>query len=401
MKKVLFLTARVPAPLDDGWKIRTFHLIQGYARNGWQVDLLSLCSSKEMDQVFPELHAICHKIKLIPRTKSYSPADLLKGLVFSTPFQVYNYKVSAMADAARNLFEQNRYDIIQIEDVVMAQYLNEQMDDTFKVLDMHNVESSLLLRYAEKEENIFKKTYARLSASKLDKYETLVSKNFSMILTCSSEDLALLRKIGITTPAQVVPNGVDCDYFSPMPFDSSSRNLVFVGSMDYHANISGVHFFVQDILPLILRKYPDTHFYIVGKNPPESVRNLTSKNITVTGKVSDVREYLRKARVVVVPLLVGGGTRLKILEAMACSRPMVSTSLGAEGIAAVHGEHLMLADEPSKFVKSVLMLLNDIDFYIKITSSSKKLVNTNYSWTAIQDKFLYHINRQLQMFGNS
>lgn len=393
--KALFLTARVPAPLDDGWKIRTYHLIKGYAQNGWQVDLLSFCKPEEQGIVFPELHAVCSNIRLVPREKSYSGMDLLKGLLFPLPFLVYNYQVRDMALAAEGLVRNNEYQLVQIEDVVMAQYLSGPMRQAFRILDMHNVESSLLLRFAANNGSYLKKAYAWLTAAKLQRYESKVSAKVSQVLVCSEEDQDTVRGNGLQTQIRVVPNGVDCDYFQPIALDSASRDLVFVGSMDYHANISGAIFFVRHILPLIHRKYPDVHFYIVGKNPPPSISSLANKRVTVTGIVPDVREYLKKARAVVVPLLVGGGTRLKILEAMAMARPVVSTCLGAEGIGAVDEQHILLANEPAQFAKRVLQLFDDIELSRTLGSSASRFINQNYCWSTIQKELISFVQAQL------
>ncbi|MDO9583011.1 MAG: glycosyltransferase [Desulfomicrobium sp.] len=384
-KTVLFLTARVPAPLDDGWKIRTFHLMQGYVRNGWRVDLLSYCQPEQEPGDFPELQALCRQLHLVPRTKAYSPMDLLRGLVLSTPFHVHNYHLQAMVDAVQEMATGQAYDLVQIEDVVMAQYVVPAMDNSLRILDMHNVESALLRRYAEKDGNLFKKIYARLTAAKLEGYERDVAGKFHKVLVCSVQDRGLLQDKTMSTPIQVTPNGVDCDYFQPLPMDPASKDLVFVGSMDYHANISGVLFFVHNILPLIHQKYPETHFTIVGKNPPEAIRRLTGERVAVTGMVPDVRPYLARARVVVVPLLVGGGTRLKILEAMACGKAIVSTPMGAEGISAKDSQHFCLADTAHEFAQVTIQLLQEPALCQRIGTAAATFVTERFDWRLITD----------------
>jgi len=382
MKRVLFLTARVPAPLDDGWKIRTFHLLKGFAENRWQVDLLSFCNSGQSVEDFPELQSLCNQIQLVPRTKAYSPLDLCRGLLFAAPFHVYNYRVQAMVDLLQG-WNLQPYDLVQIEDVVMAQYLNKAMAGAVRILDMHNVESDLLHRYAEQEKSLLKKIYAQLTATKLTRYEGRVAGNFHQILVCSGNDRDLLSRNGLSIPVRVVPNGVDCEHFHPVRCDAAPNDLVFVGSMDYHANISGAIHFVRNILPLIWQKNPGVRFTIVGKNPPDAIRRLAEERIIVTGMVPDVRPYFAQAQVVVVPLLVGGGTRLKILEAMAMGKPVVSTTLGAEGIPARHGKQLLLADEREEFAKSVIELLKDQDKSRAMGQAARKFVEQNFAWSSI------------------
>ncbi len=396
MKNVLFLTARVPAPLDDGWKIRTFNLIQGYFRNGWQVDLLSFCAPGQSITDFPELRSLCRNLHLIPRNKAYTPFDLLRGLTLKKPFHMYNYRLQAMTEAAQNMISDHVYDLIQTEDIVMAQYLTGNMQKPFQILDMHNVESNLLQRYAQTESNLLKKVYAQVTASKLKRYENHVSSQFDQILVCSGEDKKIVEDNCHPRSIQVLPNGVDCHYFSPQPVDPDSRDLVFVGSMDYHANISGIKHFVQHILPLIHQKCPDAQLYIVGKNPPEDIQKLADEQITVTGMVPDVRDYLYRAKVVVVPLLVGGGTRLKILEAMACARPIVSTTLGAEGLEVKSEEHLLLADEPQDFASQVLKLLDDSKVCHELGQSALEFVSQRYEWSVITNTHCKQLHNLLQ-----
>lgn len=385
-KTVLFLTARVPAPLDDGWKIRTFHLMQGYVRNGWQVDLLSFCLPGQESGHFPKLQALCSRLRLVPRAKAYATMDLLRGMVLSTPFHVHNYHLQAMVDAVLEMISGQAYDLVQIEDVVMAQYVVPAMDESLRILDMHNVESALLRRYAEKDGSLFKKIYARLTASKLESYERNVAGKFHKILVCSDQDRDLLRSTIMNPPVQVTPNGVDCDYYQPLPMNPASKDMVFVGSMDYHANISGVLYFVRNVLPLIQSQYPGTHFTIVGKNPPEAIRRLAGECVEVTGMVTDVRPYLARARVVVVPLLVGGGTRLKILEALACGKAIVSTPMGAEGISAKNHEHFYLAATAHEFAQATIQLLQEPTLCQRVGEAAATFVTEHFDWRQITDE---------------
>jgi hypothetical protein len=163
-KKALFVTSRVPEPLNDGWKIRTFHLMQGYVRNGWELDLISFCAPGQSIKDFPNLQSMCSNIQLVCRFKSYALSDVLRGLVLSKPFNVHNFHLQSMFDAVKSMVEKHPYDLIQVEDVIMAQYLDKNMGNVYQILDMHNVESSLMSRYADKENNLPKRIYARMTA---------------------------------------------------------------------------------------------------------------------------------------------------------------------------------------------------------------------------------------------
>jgi sugar transferase (PEP-CTERM/EpsH1 system associated) len=402
MSRVLFITARIPAPLDDGWKIRTYHLMKGYSQQGWKVDLVSFRDVNQNVEDFPMLQSLCNDIHLVPRTKSYSCFDLVRGLILPLPFHVYNYQVKSMNDTIQRVVSHYCYDLIQIEDIVMTQYCNPKFNRITRILDMHNVESDLLYRYSRNEKNPLKVLYARFTAAKLKKYERKTAKIFQQLLVCSKEDLKLLRSNGVNVPAVVVPNGVDGNYFRPSDQRGESDDLVFIGSMDYHANISGVTYFVNEVLPLIWQNNPEIRFFIVGKNPPEEIQKFAEKRIVVTGIVDDVRPYYNRAGVVVVPLLVGGGTRLKVVESMAMGKAVVSTSLGAEGIPAEHGKHLLLADDPTVFAKSVLELLGKPTLRNSMGKAARKFVEGHFEWSSITRSMCHNLPRlNLRLFPKS
>jgi sugar transferase (PEP-CTERM/EpsH1 system associated) len=382
MPRVLFITARQPYPLDDGWRIRVFHLIKGWREFGADVDLIHFKHDSETLAEINGLAELCSEMHTVTRDKAYAWKDLLKGLVSPKPFSVYNYKVPRMKQLILEMTSKAPYDVIQVEDVVMAQYLPEN-SQALCILDMHNVESYLLKRYGRTEDNLLKRAYAMLTARKLRNYEIDTCSRFDRVLVCSEEDRAILHSYGVQERIDVLPNGVDCGYFNPFDFESTTDELVFVGSMDYHANISGVLHFVRNILPLIREKCPEVSFWIVGKNPPDEIRRLADKRIVVTGMVADVRPYLARAKVAVVPLLVGGGTRLKILEAMASGKPVVATSVGAEGIDARNGEHLILADSPEEFARAVLAFLDDPRRCADIGRLARSFVAQQYDWKSV------------------
>lgn len=381
MARILMFTGRLPFPLDDGWKIRTASLLRGLAAAGHEVDLLSFAAPGE---TLPARSERSGEIVTVTRRKAYAVSDLVKGLLFDTPFLVLNYRQRDYGRAFARMLESKRYHAVMVEDIVMAQYAFAR-DVPVRVLDMHNVESHLLRRYAHETANPLRKWYALLTARKLAAYEVALANRFDMVLTCSAEDRERLIAGNVETPVQVVPNGVRTSFYDTLSAaDGTEDAIAFVGSMDYHANISGVMHFVQRTLPLILRERPTLRLYVVGKNPPPEIRALASRNVVVTGTVDDVRPYLARARVIVVPLLVGGGTRLKILEAMASGRPVVSTRLGAEGITG-GSDHLVLADEPEAFATAVLALLDDQESRERIGTRARAFVAARYDWSVVTE----------------
>lgn len=379
MKKILVLAGRLPYPVDDGWKIRTFFLIRSLAQTGAELDLLVFGDPLED---CGELKDLCRNIHIIPRKKSYSPIDLFRGVYSKTPFTVLNYADDRFTAEFERLTTENDYDYVQVEDINLAQYaLNKRGPK--RVLDMHNIESDLLRRYADKEKSFFRSAYARLTASKLERYEMTAVSNFDGVLVCSGKEKRELEVKGAETPVQVVPNGVDCPFYSDIDPDSQEKAIVFVGSMDYHANISGIEFFASDVLPLIKKECPELKVYVVGKNPPDHIKSLSDDNFIVTGGVPNVRPYLEKGLLTIVPLLVGGGTRLKILESMAAGRAVVSTSLGAEGIEISHGDNILIADKAEDFAAEVLKLVSEPKMRNELRDRARDFVVGKYDWSSI------------------
>lgn len=374
--------------MDNGAKIRAFHILKALARKH-RVTILSFYGAEAERRHFHVYESL--GVKLVPILKpaidrSVGPKDLLRSLLTSLPLTVSKYHDARMAEEiSRHLGE---IDALHCEHMHMAQYLF-GIDNLPKVLDAHNVESQIAERIAASEKNPLKKLLLRWNFSRMLQFEKRVAADFSMLLSVSSLDLHALETNFQAKRVRLLENGVDVDYFALAPPVKREvrKNLVFVGAMDWLPNSDGVVHFVDAVLPLLKKECPQVQFTVVGKNPPEQIQNLSQiEGVRVTGTVADVRPYLADADVVVVPLRVGGGTRLKILEAFASGRPVISTTLGCEGIECLNGEHLVIADNPADFAASVLRVLRDPDFSGVLTQNARKLVLQKYSWDVICDK---------------
>jgi sugar transferase (PEP-CTERM/EpsH1 system associated) len=379
--KILFVTGNVPYPPTDGWKIRVFALVRHLA-NRHHVSVASFIRTTEDPQALDQLRMYCEEVRLIPRPSTYSAAKLVYGLIGRQPFSILNYADGRMAAVVREMTQRQRYDFIQAESIHMAQYCLGIGPRT--ILDLHNIESLLMQRYAEQEANRWKAGYAFLTARKLTRYERLVCPRFTHCLTCSDEDQRLVNERTGTTAITVVPNGVEVQAYDPSSSaETSIPRLVFIGRMDYHANVDGVRWFCREVLPDIQARRR-VLFQIVGGFPTEEVRRLARPDqIEVTGFVSDVRPYLQSAAMVVVPLRVGGGTRLKILEALAMGKTVLSTRVGAEGIAAAPGEGIVQADDARQFAEEAVSLLQDRSRRAGIGAAGRRLAERHYDWSAI------------------
>ena len=365
--------------------------MKSYADNGWVVDLIAFVSLRDDDSSVQGLARICRDVFTVPREKYYALSDLLQGLFTRTPFPVLNYTTSAMTRLIGQLIQKNHYDLVQIEDIMMCNN-TAGVSGVKIILDMHNVQSELMRRYALNERRFLRKIYARMTAGKLVRYESGVKSSFKMIFVCSEEDRRLVLRNNQAVPVAVVPNGVDSKFFTAEPKQKELDRIVFVGDLGYHANTVGVSFFVEKIFPLVRQQYQAIQFVIVGKNPSPQIAAYASDAITVTGMVADVRPYLESAKVVAVPLLTGGGTRLKILEAMAMGKAIVSTPLGSEGIPVEHNKHILLADTPELFAEGICELLKDGQKRQALGEEACKFVKTNFDWSVIGTRLINSVD---------
>jgi glycosyltransferase involved in cell wall biosynthesis len=219
-------------------------------------------------------------------------------------------------------------------------------------------------------------------------WEPRYAERFDRCISVSEEDRRLLIASNPRLQVDVIPNGVDVQMYQPSSLDGNQPALLFIGTMDYPPCNDAALYFVSEILPHIRRVIPNVETWIVGRDPSPEVMQLNGKGVHVTGRVDDVRPYYRRSSVCVVPLRAGGGTRLKILEAMALGRPVVSTTIGCEGLDVVDGEHLLIADTPKLFSEQTVRLIQDTKLCQRITTEARELVVTHYDWDGIAKRLM-------------
>ncbi len=287
------------------------------------------------------------------------------------------------------------FDAVQMESIHLFRYLKtirQAKNAPSVVLDWHNIESELMHRYAGSTANPAKKLIAARTAQLLEKLEQEALRSIAAHTVVSERERGkLLVRAGRATVdagIHVIPNGVDTAAFAnkPVPAAGGRKTLLFVGSMDYHANSDAVLWFVNDIWRQLANQFPNLDFKIVGRDPPASVKALAGPGIFVTGTVDDVRPFYHEAFALLVPLRVGGGTRLKILEAMAAEVPVISTRLGAEGIDAKDQQEILLADSAAEMAASIQALLIQPDLAARLRAAALLLVTRYYDWSVLGKK---------------
>jgi glycosyltransferase involved in cell wall biosynthesis len=311
--------------------------------------------------------------------------ELIQGLYSKWPVGINRYRSKEMERMIAGLTRREKFDCI------VCDFLNasQNMPDLGSaVLFQHNVEAVIWQRQAERARNPAVRAYFSLQARKMRDYERDVCRRVKSVIAVSEADAAIMRNEYGASRVYPVATGVDLDYFAPQPADPAA-DLVFVGSMDWLPNVDGVTWFVREILPLIRRRRPETTLAVVGRKPGREMLDLAAADpkIRITGTVPDVRPFMWGSSVSIVPLRVGGGTRLKIYEAMAARIPIVSTTIGAEGLDYLSGENIVIADQPSQFAEQCVALLHDESGRHRLSAAAWELVHAKYSWEVVSHQF--------------
>jgi len=383
--RVLQFAPRVCWPLDTGAKLRNYHLARVLAERS----RISLLAFFDHEQSSPTLTELYEQVTMVARDSAYTFPKLVRGAVGKTPLPVINYTTDSMKRALARVLSESYFDIIQIESIHLMAYLaiiREAPKKSLVVCDWHNLESELMRRYSEQEPSRLRRTYAGRTARLMSEFEQRALREFDAHIVVSQRDEQRLRDLNPTARIFLIENGVDTAFYrDPGTRDESGpRRIVFVGSMDYHANIDGVVDFAREVWPRLRERQPELIFTIVGKDPAPEVRALAKiAGIEVTGTVDDVRPFYRQAIAAVVPLKVGGGSRLKILEAMAAGVPVVSTSLGAEGLSVRHDEDILIADTNEELAKAIISLVESETQRRNLSEAGRALVGRRYDWSSL------------------
>ncbi len=388
--RVLLLTYGVPWPLNSGARIRDFNLIQALAG---EVEITLCCFAKDEREIpdLSELRKICREVRVFrPPVRSMYGHAVAIGSAFRAgrPLATCSFFYPELAAELRLIAESQAVDIFQVEHSFLAAYVCAAANCR-TVLSFHNVGYLQYARMARLDSGFRRRLGFRLKALLMRHWEASYAGRFHHSIAVSPTDAALLRTANPALQVSVVENGVDCRKFQPLPEAPRGNDLLFTGVLGYPPNTDAVRFFCARILPLVRRDVPDARVLIVGENAPPEISALASSEVAViSGGVDDLVPYYRQARVSVVPLRAGGGTRLKILESMALGRAVVSTSIGCEGLDVEHGRDLLIADAPDEFAASVVSLLRDGELRRALAARARRIVETKYDWPLLASKLL-------------
>jgi sugar transferase (PEP-CTERM/EpsH1 system associated) len=391
--QILWLKTELLHPVDKGGKIRTYQMLRHINRSH-NVTYLTLVTPNEPVESLTQAGEYCHQ--LIPITHADAPKfsarfyrDLAFNLSSPLPYAIQKYRSQAMQQAIEHELNARHYDAV-VCDFLTPSVNFRRTSATPAVLFQHNVESMIWKRHYETQPSPLKRALFHNQWQKMLRYERDICRQFDAVVAVSAADRDQMCDEFNLRNVYDVPTGVDTEFFRPLGGQTQATELVFTGSMDWLPNEDGICYFVETILPLIAEAVPDVKLTVVGRNPTARLKALADADtrITVTGRVEDVRPYIDRAAAYVVPLRIGGGTRLKIYEAMAMGKPVISTTIGAEGLPLRDGTDLLLADAPDAFAKAVVRTLTERALARQLSERARSLVCERFGWQHAAESFL-------------
>jgi glycosyltransferase involved in cell wall biosynthesis len=391
--KTLWVNSNFMHPTTKGGQIRTLEMLRHLHR--WHEIHYVAIANPAQPEGPARAHEYSHKSYPFPyRVPSKaSPAfyaELVRGVFSATPVAVERFHPPGMRAFLEDLIRKEHFDCAVVDHLAPTSYFP---DLPHAIFFQHNVETVIWRRHVEHAADPLRRAYFKLQADRMYRYERRVSRASGHIVAVSPTDADEMRRLFDVTRVTEIPTGVDIEYFQrgagasacqPVP----TADLVFVGSMDWLPNVDGVLYFVREILPLIRQVRPETTLAIVGRTPPLKIAQLAADpRIQVTGTVPDIRPYLWSSAVAIVPLRIGGGTRLKIYEAMAAQIPVVSTTIGAEGLSVNPPQDIRLADTPAHFAAQCLELLTTPELRTRLSQAAAAMVTSHFSWEQVARAF--------------
>jgi glycosyltransferase involved in cell wall biosynthesis len=381
-RSILIVTPSWPYPPTWGFAMRVYHLAKQLSTRH-RVSLLTYGGDGFTQETGGSIFESVHLVRPPAAMRSKRRAQA-RSLFSSRSHHMGGLRSHEMQAVLTNLLSRQTFDLVQLESSQMG--FCAPLTGVPTVLDEHNVEYMLLKRLAGAESSLGRKAFGHLEAGKVRREEFQAWTRCDGAIFTSPADMAAMRSALPEGKACVVPNGVDPEYFRLSSDDVEPSTVVFTGAINYRPNTDAVAYFIRDVMPRLLRLRPSAKFIVVGQGAPDWLLRMSSSNVVFTGAVRDVRPYLASASVVVAPLRAGSGTRLKILEALAMEKPVVTTTIGCEGLAVIDGDHLCVADDAQQFAEATAWLMSDKKLAAELGRAGRELAVREYSWSVIVNR---------------
>jgi len=377
---ILFITRTVPFPLDQGSRIRNYHLIKAVAETH-SVILVTLAHSEKEAAAAEDLRSICNELHVIDVRRGFirKLIQLAGSITSGQPYMTAANTSPAARDCIVKCLERRTVDIVQTEELFAAGNLPDHFEGTL-ILDAHNVEAQVAKRIAAAAPNFVTKIFHSIQARAIERFENQWAKRANALFVVSPDDQRFFSALNEVTV--LVPNGST----PPVrPKERRNDTILFTGTLEYPPNAHGLTFFLESVLPLIRQRRPNAVLRVVARRPSPRHLRYAGNGVEFITSADDSAPFFREASVLVAPLFAGGGTRLKILEAFSSYLPVVSTTLGAEGLDATDGKHLLLADDAPGFAEAVIELLSNSEASERLSDAAASLVRAKYEWGRVTE----------------
>lgn len=383
--KVLLVMHKMPFPLHDGGAWSSYHVAMGLAGHDIQLTVLALNTPRHPVDIGACSEEFSENIRFEYATVNtcIKPYKALLNLFSRRSYFVERFSSGDFEDSLKKLLREHDFDVVQLEHSYMGVYLPTIRKNTNAriFLRPQNVENRVWMRYLEKLSNPFKKWYLKTAANRLKQFETQVANSVDGIIAIAPHDAGIFQKYALKTPVITIPPGFDFSALGGYDIERQYRNFpsfYHLGSMDWPPNQQGIEWFISEVIPAVVEQYPDFVFKIAGKNMPERLIRASGRHLVVEGEIADALQYHEDKSVMIVPLLSGGGVRVKIIEAMALGKTVISTSIGAEGIPWTNGVNILIADTPSAFAQLIHQCAKSPALCREIGNNARQLALRHY-----------------------
>lgn len=379
---ILQLTKKFPYPLKDGESIAVTTLSSSLSKLGCKITLLSMNTTKHFvdTSALPESYNHYAEIHTVPLDNRVKPIGAFLNLFSSDSYHVSRFHYRAFEEKLISLLKENEFDIIQLETLYLAPYIEEIRSYTNAkvVLRSHNVEFEIWNRIVESTPTGLKKMYLQYLAKKLKRFEIERLDKYDALVSVTQRDFESYVDYGYNNAGLTSPIGLNIDNYLPAEHKNKNRSLSFIGSLDWMPNLDGLSWFMNDVWPDLLKEFPNLKLYIAGRNTPQEITSLASDSIIVEGEVDSAVDFINSHSLTVVPLLSGSGMRVKIIEGMALGRVVISTSIGAEGIHARHKKEILIADTPEEWIHCIKWINENESKVVEIGINARKFIAENF-----------------------
>jgi len=398
--KILQVCNKLPFPANDGSSIAITSLTEGFIKHNAEVHMLSMVNnSNNKLSNLPAWAIESLKLKTVNCNTRSNPFKAAYNLFFSKkPYEIERFYSESFNKVLIDLLKHERFDIIQLEGLALASYIDDikHHSDALIAMRAHNVEHEIRSRGLNYQVNIFIYTYLKLMVSRLRKFETEMLSKFDLLVPITYRDLLKFNEMGNIHPSIAIPFAMNPERAKVNDNYVEFPSIFFLGALDWTPNQGGLIWFINNVWDRLSEKYPNLKFYIAGRNSPSWLRKyFLAKNIVFLGEVPNAYDFMATKAIMVVPLFYGSGMRVKIIEAMAMGKAIISTELGAEGINISNGKNLLIANDPDAFINQIDNMINNPQLYRNVCQSATEFIKENFNNTTIAKHLVDFYNVQL------